>query len=51
MVMCRLSSGCKEMDGDEVLDDIVIAELGHYGQVRLWQVLVLGSASLYIGLG
>ena len=28
MIVCRLVSGCKEMDGDEVVGDIVIAELG-----------------------
>ena len=51
MVVCRLASGCKEMDGDAVIGDIVIVELGRRGLVRWWQVLVLGLASLYIELG
>ena len=33
MVVCRLVSGCKEMDRDEVIGDIVIAELGRRGLV------------------
>ena len=51
MVVCRLASGCKEMDGVEVVGDIEISELGRRGRVRRWQVLVLGSASVYIGQG
>ena len=33
MVVCRLARGCKEMDEDEVVGDIVIAELGRCGLV------------------
>ena len=51
MVVCRLASGCKDMDGEKVVGDIVIEELGRCGRFQLWQVLVLGSASLYIELG
>ena len=34
MVVCRLASGCKEMNRDEVVGDIVIEELGCRGRVR-----------------
>ena len=34
MVVCRLVSGCKDMDGDEVVGDIVIAELGRRDRVQ-----------------
>ena len=34
VVVCCLARGCKEMDGDEVSGDIVIAELGRRGWVR-----------------
>ena len=34
MVVCRLARGCEEMDGDKVVGDIVIAELGGRGLVR-----------------
>ena len=33
MVVCRLASGCTELDGDKVVGDSVIAELGRHGLV------------------
>ena len=51
MVVCHLARGCKEMDREEAAGDIVIEKLGRHGRVQWCQVLVMGSASLYIELG
>ena len=34
MVVFRLASGCKEMEGEKVAGDIVIEKLGRPGRVR-----------------